>query len=298
MAEYCEGGRYAIHRIGWVPQNLYRQVSGKHLAWGGGFDGHIESVSKSTYGCDGILCPPDQLDRMISTLGYSPENIIMAAFDESLFQSQFDWAKTKGVTKFYLDEPVHNSKLPLLAAASVYATSIGCRVYTSESDGQESWLGLGSPSHVKFLSSFVKSMPVSQRPFVGCHTYFHMGLVLGADPRVQWTYLRQELGEFFNFEWLRLRSEQSSEETGLLFGHANNLGGIDRLIWGFWPVDPGWPWGVDHRLDDVSPYARLHGWLQRFEKERDDKWCCPTPVFDPELCDRESETYTGNERWV
>jgi hypothetical protein len=222
----------------------------------------------------------------------------MMSFDESVFQTQFDWAKTKNVIKFYLDEPVHRNKLALLAAASVYAVSIGCRVYTSESDGQEDWLGLFRPSHVKFMASFVKSMPASQRPFVGCHTYFHMGSILGADPRVQWTYLRQELGENFNFAWIRLRSEQSGQEIGLLFGHAANMGGINRLLWGFWPGDPGWPWGIDHRLDSGSTTAWAAGWLQRFEREREDKWCCPTQLFDPEECELDSSTFTGQERWV
>jgi hypothetical protein len=142
------------------------------LAWGGGFDGHIEWVSKSTYGCDSLLCPADQLEVAIGTHGYAPENILVP-FQDSTYPSLFDSVKSQfGVSRFYLDEPVHRNALALLAAACVHASAMGCHVYTSECDGQEDWWGLLRPSHVKFLASFVSSMPPSQRPFVGCHTYF------------------------------------------------------------------------------------------------------------------------------
>lgn len=295
MAEYCDDGRFAVRRTIWESQNQYRSVPSKYLGWAGGFDG-VEQRAIQVYGCTTIIAVGvEWVDHAIA-LGYSPQNVVMGFSDYS-FTDTFPAAKARGVNRFYLDEPVQNDKLGLLSDSCNFAASIGCRVLTSESSGGDDWL-LNPWAPVRRLARYVKDMPPVERPFVGCHTYFHMGVIFGSDPRDQWTYLRNELGSLFNFAWIRLRSNQSDYEIGLLFGHANNLGGIERLFYGFWPGEPGWPSGPDHRVERASVQAHTAGWLQRLQREREDKYCCLTQIFDPETCYLESSRYTGNERWL
>lgn len=250
MAEYCDDGRFAIRRTIWVLQNQYRAVVGKQLGWGGALNGYIENACRSQYGCSAILCSLGQVDQ-VKMAGYTTNNIIVG-FSDFSYQSVFDQAIAKGVSQFYLDEPVLKNKLALLTEASAYAYSKLVRVLTSESDGQEEWIG---GSRVKTLANHVLGMVATHRPFVGCHTYFDQGEVLGADPRVQWDWLRNQLGSLFNFAWIRLRAEQSYEEIGLLFGHARNMGGIYKFLMGFWAGEPGWPSDPDKRVDLAADQA-------------------------------------------
>lgn len=294
MAEYCDDGRFAVRRAVWIPQIQFRSVPGKYLGWGGESDG-TEETSKTLFGCSMVRCDIESLQRALS-LGYPP-TLITVNISDFPFQGIMDQARALGVTNFYIDEPCHNGKpykIDLLYQVTDYAATFGGHVFTSESDGQEEWL---FNSNVRRLQHYVSLKP-DPKPFVGWHTYFHQGFILGADPRVQWDFLRQYLGALFNFAWVRLREEQRFDEIGLLFGHANNMGGINKLFYGFWQDEPGWPGGEYHRLYDASLQARYNGWLQQLEKRQEQKWCCPTQIYDPEDCSLESWSWTGEERWV
>lgn len=292
MAQYCEDGRFQIMRSIWPNAYEYRHVpNAPRLGWGAAFDG-TEANCIQKYGYSTVICDIGSLNYALS-LGYHPFNIIIAFADYS-YPTAFNTAISKGVSLFYLDEPVLTSKMELLFEATAFAQSIGGQVLTSESAGQEEWLDY--PSRVHNLSNSVKIR--NPKPLVGNHTFFHQGAVLGADPRTQWSYLRQELGEIFNFAWIRLTTAQSYDELGLLLGHARNLGGIHRLIGGTWVGEPpGYPTDPDHRTEDLARQAWGYGHLQMLQKEYQQKWCCPTQTFDPDECEMESQSLTGYQRY-
>ncbi len=293
MAEYCEDGRFKITRRVWVDQNEYRYVTNApRIGWGGAIDGtEINCIQK--YGCTTVICDIGSVDYLLS-LGYHPFNIIVG-FSDYNYQSAFNSAIAKGISLFYLDEPVLKSLTDLLFEATAYAQSIGGQVLTSESAGQEEWLDY--PSRVHSLAQSVKIR--SPKPLVGNHTYFHQGALLGADPRVQWDYLRQELGDLFNFAWIRLTTAQSYNELGLLLGHARNLGGVHRMIGGTWVGEPpGYPTDPDHRTEDLARQAWAVGHLQMLQNEYLDIYCCPTQTFNPDLCELDRRELGSLQQYV
>jgi hypothetical protein len=297
MAEYCNDGRFKIRRYEWLSEQQYRKTPPRSYYWGGTIDSDdIWTRIRTQYAC-GVLT--GSYNHSLS-LGYSSSEII-ASVPKDASATQIDsivsGAASVGITKFYMDEPCHNyntvlcyynNYLPNLWYLAIKANERNSIVLTSESDGYGEWINC---SNVKRLAEAVKNSG-HQNIYVGCHTYFGQGG--GADPRTQWTWLRNNLGNSFNFAWIRLR--QTIDEINLLFGHADNLGGIDPLLFGIWPEEPGWQ-GTESAVQQGMQHTPGHG-TQRLQKRYEFVYCCTTPTYDPDACELESSTPTGEERWV
>jgi hypothetical protein len=308
MAEYCDDGRFAIRRTVWLLQNQYRPIPGKVLGQGAVSTINGWLTFKNQYGGQ-FLVTNNEMIRQISQQGHDI-SLFMSGIGVmySGYQFAVDEAISLGIRLFYVDEPIQNyGKMyppyptqdlrwdsqywdPLknwvqTLAQYIQNKGVGATLSMSESnfDPTSNW-------RIEYLANLV--LGTNPNPFAGCHTHFedHPWPVPDIDPRPQWDLLRSRVGSLFNFAWIKTR--QTPTEMGLLFGHANNLGGISKII--YWPANDR----ENDRVDLASDQGWRSAWLQRLEKEREDRYCCPTQTYDPEVCELESSVFTGNQRWV
>lgn len=137
------------------------------------------------------------------------------------------------------------------------------------------------------------ALSLTPAPYVSCHTHFdHQTGGVTIDPRDQWDYINSRVPFLFKSAWIKTR--QSVEEMGWLFGHANSIG-LGKLFLYTYDMD-----GTTYigRVEIAADRGWNEGWLKRLQKQREDKWCCPTQTFDVSECDLESWQYTGLEQWV
>ena len=286
MAEYCDDGRFAVYRTYWENQDQYQAIAGKTL---GIMDEDTSplQVDLNQYGVVAVFAHISALDAAKS-IGFSATNIIIRLVGTD-WDVDVDQAIGKGVTHFYVDEPIHAGLQNMVLDAAPYIANRGGILSISEQefDWWKLQVGWGAISDMANLAE--AAQPHS---FVGCHTHFDHQQLGTVDPRDQWTYLRNRVPSLFDSAWIKTR--QSGEEIDLLFGHANNIG-ISKLHYYPFDLDGGTYLG---RIEIASDRGWRQGWLKRLQKERIDRWCCPTQLFDPEACDFHSFQYTGQERWV
>jgi len=226
-----------------------------------------------------------------------------------------------GLTKFYVDEPIQNyAKQRAFWNPECGCAGLNCGLgqgIPSWDDGiwddLRAWMGqvatyLGElPGGLTLWTSESQFDPVGNcimeyfanlvlgmnpQPFAGCHTDFvyYPWPIPDIDPRDQWTYLRGRLGNKFSFVWIK--THQSADEIGLLFGHANNMGGINDV---FYYITSG---VNNDGVSKASTQAHIAGWAQQLQKQQRFTYCCPTPEYDPDVCDLQGWEYSGQERWV
>lgn len=288
MAEYCDDGRFAIRRTVWEEQNFYRSVANKQYGAGYDISSRFQNYFEQ-YGCTLALCNNSLIDNLIS-FGYSKSNIYISLHDSG-WTSEIDTAISKGIKHFYIDEPIQKSRQDLVRDVSYYLSTRGCDLTISESYfNYFNWYILHGRGRIGDMIDL--SLSITPHPFVSCHTHFEHHSLGTLDPRDQWTYIKNRVSSLFRYAWIKTR--QTSNEIDLLFGHATNLG-LKKIFLYLYDSD-----GTTY-LNKVNVAAEQgwhSGWVQRFEKEREDKWCCPTQLYDPDECTLESKHYTGVERWV
>jgi len=88
-----------------------------------------------------------------------------------------------------------------------------------------------------------------------------------------------------------IQTPQSMDDMGLLFGHANNIG-INQILL--------FPFQADGEYSGVQN-AVYEGWrsnwVLEFQKEILKWWCCSGYYWDDQ-CGFKSQNYTGNTQWV
>ncbi len=321
MAEYCNDGRYKVYTTNWVSQNQYRAVAGKIIGRSAQGTTVDWADFKNKYGGQCIVCDVGIVSDLVS-MGYDVANLMVSiAVLQSYWNNPIDQAIGLGVRQFYIDEPIQNyskqrgiwnpdcgcsglkcglgqgipnwSDMAWLnlktwmnqVAAYINNLGVGATLWTSESHFDPS-----ANCTMEYFANLI--LETNPHPFAGCHTHFvdYTWPIPDIDPRQQWDYLRSRLGSLFNFAWIKTRN--SPEEMGLLFGHANNLGGINKIL--YWVSS-----NIDNdRIDLASEQGQARGWLQRLQKQVRNTFCCTTPQYDPEFCELMGWEYTGEERWV
>ncbi|MBI3577899.1 MAG: hypothetical protein HY089_00645 [Ignavibacteriales bacterium] len=284
--EYCANGNYVVYRAYWENQEKYQSLSPKVIGISDGDVVRLQSAFNS-YGIVSIVTNNGMIDTAKS-IGFSVANIIIG-IGAINWNNEVDLALSKGVTQFYVDEPIQKSLQNMVLDAAPYIATRGGTLLISESEfGYTPIFGWGNISAMADLAE--QAQP---HPFVGCHTHFESEIGYSVDPRDQWSYLHDRIPTLFNFAWIKTR--QTPEEMELLFGHANNIGLNKIYLYPFGPPPDNTYIG---RIDYATDRGWRQGWFKRFQKERQDKWCCPTQTLDANTCDFQSFIYTGNERWI
>ncbi len=291
MAEYCEDGRFAVYRTNWVSQEQYRAKGVKQI--GVGFDSLERfQTNLNQFGCVVALAGSSAIDTLTS-YGFALNNIIIPLADIG-WASEVDMAIGKGVNRFYIDEPVSRARQNMVRDAVPYITSNGGQLTLSEwyhgTGAYINWYIWGGRGYIGEMVDFALSLNPS--PYVSCHTHFDHTWLGTVDPRDQWTYLYNRVPNLFKSAWIKTR--QTPSEMGQLFVHANIVG-LNQII--LYPFDSDGTTYIG-KIDLAAGQAWNAGWLERFQRERTDKWCCPTQTFHPDECDLDSWDYTGQERWV
>jgi hypothetical protein len=294
--QYCPDGRYAIYQTFWELENQYRVVSGKKI--GVGFDGDMSRMQNyiNQYQFNlALISGGSQVGSTITTLvqmGYLAENIIVS-LDESSWQTTVSVATNLNVHRFYIDEPVSGNHQALVQACVATIAASGSTLTISEMEFRWwDWYVLGLRGNIGAMIDLAQS--VSPSPYVSCHTHFDNQAPIPPgdliDPRDQWTYIMGRAPSLFKMAWIKTR--QSQGEIGELFGHANNIG-LSQII--LLPFDDNG--NYIGRLDLVATAGKSTGWMQQFEKQYTQQWCCPTTNFDPGVCTLYTWWYTGVTGW-
>lgn len=288
MAEYCEDGRFAVYTYYWQNQNQYAARSGKFIGVG---DDDV-ARQQNYLGQYGYLMPligTGVLDALLSS-GFSANNI-MIGLGNIGWADAVEYAIAGNVTRFYIDEPIQKSRQNVLRDAAPYIAARGGTLTISESEFSPAWYYTGYRGNIGDMVDLALS--VSPSPLVSCHTHFeHYQIWHDIDPRDQWTYIMGRVPNLFKMAWIKTR--QTSEQMGLLFGHANNIG-INQIL--LYPFDADGTTYVG-RVEIAAEQAWYSGWLSRLQKQVVSKWCCLHQQYDPDECYFDSSYYSGQERWV
>jgi hypothetical protein len=289
MLQYCEDGRITVYRYYWENQDQYMPSTGKYIGmWDG--DTSRQRINRHQYGfVMAIGGGTDVMDRYLS-VGFSPGNIICALSNGAWVQ-EVDDAISRGISRFYIDEPIHKERRVLVTDAAPYVSGQGGTLTLSEyyEDGCR-WYWLFQRGEISdMIDISQEAYPIA---FVSCHSHFETtDPCPEIDPRDQWTYIMGRVPNAFKMAWIKVNSE-SVQHIGLLFGHATNIGINEIMLMPF--DDSG---NYIERRGDVAQQAWSHGWLHRLQKQVCQQWCCPTQSWDPEECTLQSSWYTGETRW-
>jgi hypothetical protein len=296
--QYCPDGRYAVYLTYWELEDTFRVVSGKYVGVGG--DGNMSRMQNYISQYQFNLALAGGGPQVISTInslaqmGYSKSNIIIS-LDSSSWQQTVDDAIDLTVNRFYIDEPIRHSHQLFVQMIVPYIAGKGGTLTISESEFRwYDWYQYGLRGNIGAMIDLAFSC--SPSPYVSCHTHFDnqhpppAGVLI--DPRDQWTYIMGRAPWLFKMAWIKTRQDLGEMEE--LFGHANNLGGPNQIL--FYPFADD---GVTYvgRFDLATQAGKNEGWLQQFEKQYTQQWCCPTPNYDPGVCTLYTWWYTGVTAW-
>jgi len=96
--------------------------------------------------------------------------------------------------------------------------------------------------------------------------------------------MKQFYGSKFDRVWIS--STADNGEYANLIGHASNLGINIIFFFG--------QYGTQQQLESFCDYERGWGWQRKFVQEVLQMWCCTTTTYNPETCEMNSVTPTGN----
>ncbi|RPI06461.1 MAG: hypothetical protein EHM64_02960 [Ignavibacteriae bacterium] len=289
---YCADGRNLVFRYYWENQNLYQLNSGKSM--GVMYDGDMSRNHNyiAQYGCNTICIDDVNSIGQLLSYGYLAENIFII-LHPGAWDQKVDAAVQQGVKSFYIDEPCSYHLESLVQTCAPYIASRGGTLTISESEFDYlNWYVYGGRGYIGALINLALS--TSPSPFVSCHTHFDRTTVLGVtftmDPRDQWSYIMSRVPNLF--KTVIIKSRQSPEDLGLLFGHAKNIG-INKVLY-FPFMDNGTTYaGIENAIVQ-GWYAH---WILQLQKERLQYWCCPDIYWDPQECSLNSWHYTGYTQW-
>jgi hypothetical protein len=194
-----------------------------------------------------------------------------------------DLALSKYVTQFYIDEPYGQEGFYRDARGYIYQRS---GILTSSDWDTQYGVACFASGFPRLQNLRNLTSEVSPYQNIGCNSSFESSVCGTDDPRNQWTWLNNNSGGRFNFAWIKTR--ESPNSMNLLFGHANNIGLSKLRI--YVEDSYGMP---DRRLDLLCECAWENGWMRKFVKEVEQKWCCAQQHYDPSNCDMESSTVVG-----
>ncbi|MCX6121887.1 MAG: hypothetical protein NTX44_09735 [Ignavibacteriales bacterium] len=291
MRAYCEDGRYLVFRNYWQSQNLFRPLNGKYI--GVMYDDNMNRNQNyyNQYGCRMIHTRNPASISQLHSYGYSLDSIIVSLHPDG-WQQTIDSAVSHGVKRFYIDEPIYNSLQWLVLASAPYIASRGGTLTITESDFHDcDWYLYGDKGDIGAMVDL--ALATTPSPFVCCHTRFERGgghYCHYIDPRDQWSYIMSRVPNLFKM--VIINTSQSTDDMAALFGHANNLG-INQVLLFPYQTDGSTYAGVESAIWD-GWYAY---WSQQFAKEVLQQWCCFTIDYQPSECGLKSWHYTGNTQW-
>lgn len=105
MAEYCNDGRFAIRRTYWENQNQYDSVANKFAGIGHDTVEHFKT-GFSQYGMKSAITGAGNIDALLAQPNAFSPNNIMISLGNVGWADDVDTAISKGVTQFYIDEPI------------------------------------------------------------------------------------------------------------------------------------------------------------------------------------------------
>jgi hypothetical protein len=284
----CADGRYRVYTVGgWEPTNQFRPAPGKYVGVMDDGDMSRNQNYFTQYCCTMVLVGNPDLIPQLHSYGYSLDNIFIglgpSGWQETVEAAIYEY----GVKRFYIDEPIRNSYQQFVRDASAYIASRGGTLTISESyfDWYDWYINEGRGT----IGAMVDlALSCSPQPFVCCHTHFDdFGLL---DPRDQWTYIKNS-GASSLFKMVIIKSRQTADEMDLLWGHANNLG-INQVML--------YPFNADGSYAGVQTAmgtGDLEGWVQRYFMALRDVWCCPTFYWEENVCTYQYSEYTGGGEW-
>ena len=290
--ENCADGGYLVYQYKWIGQNQYRAVPGKYV--GVMVDGVMSRNQnyRTQYACTMVLVGDPSLIPQLHSYGYSLDSIIIG-LNPANYQQSVNSAVSQGVKRFYIDEPIHNGYQQFVQAAAPYIAAQGGRLTISESEfNYSAWYYEGDKGNIGAMIDLALSC--YPRPFVCCHTHFEyhkvLGITLTLDPRDQWTYIMGRVPTLF--QMAIIKSRQSDSEMGLLWGHANNIGIHQILLYPF-QADGVTYAGVQNAIIDGHDSQ----WDQLYLLQQRQEWCCPTIYFYGDQCTFKTQYYTGASEW-
>ncbi|MDE3058255.1 MAG: hypothetical protein KGJ59_09900 [Bacteroidota bacterium] len=240
----------------------------------------------SQYGCSMVLVGDPNLIPQLHSYGYSLDSIFIQ-LGPTGWQDIVDATVNEyGVKRFYIDEPIRNGYQQFVRDASTFIALWGGALTISESyfDWYD-WYINGGRGRIGAMVDLALSC--SPPPFVCCHTHFEDWDLL--DPRDQWTYIHDRVPQLFKM--VIIKSGQTADEMTLLWGHANNLGLNQVLLYPFWN---GYYAGVQTALTQGNSEG---GWAQRYFLELREVWCCPSIYWEEDVCTYQYSDYTGGAQW-
>lgn len=282
MAEYCDDGRFRIRRRGpWGPVDHYAPKSGKLLFLSEYDPGRFQQ-DRDHWGFTGLVLSTTHISRAI-TAGFS-QSVLIVGLVPIGWSNDVDLPLQQDVNQFYIDEPISKGLQNFYRDARTTIYARGGSLITSDWDSEYGSLCTtsGFPQLSQLTSLARETQPYQS---FGCNSSFDDTTCGVDDPRDQWTWL-SGYGALFNWAWIKTR--ETYERMDLLFGHANNLG-LNKLHI-YVEDEYGLP---DRRVDVLCDAAWAKGWLRKFVREIEQKWCCPTQTFDDEACELESSQETG-----
>lgn len=282
-------GGYRVYTYNghYEPTNQFRPAPGKHV--GVMCDNDTSRIHNyfTQYGCTMVMVDYSKTDHIpqLHSNGYSLDNIFIQ-LGPSWWQDSVDAAVSQGVKRFYIDEPIRHGYQQFVRDASTMIALWGGTLTISESyfDWYDWYINHGRG---RIGAMIDLALSCSSPPFVCCHTHFDDFDLL--DPRDQWTYIHDRVPNLFKM--VIIKSRQTADEIALLWGHANNFGINQVLLYPF--QEDGTYAGVQTALEQ----GNLGGWVQRYFLELRDVWCCPTIYWEEDVCTYQYSEYTGGAEW-
>lgn len=204
MPELCADGRQAMY-INQYELDHYEPKPGKFLALRE-YDSTRFVYDKNHWGFTGLIIIPTNIDSAVSA-GFQVANLIVELGGTSLAaeQSNIDLSIGKGITTFFIDEPLPNPSLgghvdrrQMVRDVAAYVAQRGAKLIIGDWDTEypDSSMGTTCGYHNYCRHASLRGLAMEPNPqlHLGANQSFEDHWYGTDDPRVGWTWLHDNCG--------------------------------------------------------------------------------------------------------
>ena len=270
--QYCEDGRVAVGRIGpYGDFDHYLAQSGKFIGHNGvGAPGPL----RRTYGFNASLVTTPDYQSYVDS-GYAIGNLMVAVAFEYRWNT---FIACPTATVFYVDEPITSWGWGMQDLID-FADSVHAH-HGIFGVGEQGSLFFYNDSRLEIFNRDV----LPHLDFITYTNYTDSYSNGGNDQRPTWARLHDLYGSKFDRVWIK-SADDYGEYTALL-SKANELG-INKVLY----------FGGGTTQQQLESFGNTEwglGWQRKFVHEALQMWCCTTTTYNPETCEMNSVTPTGN----